>query len=201
MNINGHDMVGQYFDNVRAGIGKIDQESVHSVARLLLEAYDEERMVFIFGNGGSAANASHFCGDMLKGASYGRQKGFRMVCLADNVPAVMAIANDISYDAVFVAQLQYLMRPGDLVIGISGSGNSPNVLKAIEFAKKHGAKTVGLCGFKGGKLNSLAEHSILVPVDDMEVVEDAHLAILHCLKRTIMQELDAREGRSGGPSC
>ena len=75
------------------------------------------------------------------------------------------------------------------------------MLKAIEFAKKHGAKTVGLCGFKGGKLNSLAEHSILVPVDDMEVVEDAHLAILHCLKRTIMQELDAREGRSGGPSC
>ena len=201
MNNKNRANIEQYFEKVRSSIALIESTQVEAAATLLLEAYDSGRSIFIFGNGGSAANASHFCGDMLKGASFGRKKGFRFFCLADNTTAVMAIANDLSYEDIFVAQLQYLIRPGDLVMGISGSGNSPNVLKALQYAKENGGRTIGLCGFDGGKLKAIVDTCIHVPVKDMEVTEDAHMAVLHCLKRTIMQELDVREGKTRGASC
>lgn len=131
------------------------------------------------GNGGSGSNASHFVGDLNKGFSYGREKRFRAICLNDNQAALTAYSNDVSYEDAFVELLRNFLRPGDVVVGISGSGNSPNILKAIAYANEVGAHTVGLCGFNGGKLAGLARTPLLAPVHDMQQVEDVHMILFH----------------------
>jgi D-sedoheptulose 7-phosphate isomerase len=140
------------------------------------------------GNGGSGSTASHVACDLNKGVSYGRQKRFRVISLNDNLPTLTAYANDVSYEDVFVEQLRNFLCPGDLVVGISGSGNSPNVLNAIAFANSLGAHTVGLCGFNGGKLAPMVKTPIIAPVHDMQKAEDVHLILLHA----VMQVLCAR---------
>ena len=166
-------------------------EHIDQFVHLLLDTYHNERTIFVFGNGGSAATASHFCGDLIKGVSYGLKKRFRAVCLSDNLPALMAIANDISYDDIFVEQLKNFLKKEDLVIGISGSGNSANVIKALEYAKDNGAKTIAICGYKGGKIKEIADLAIHANINDMEVSEDIHHLILtHCVKRLITKKLN-----------
>ncbi len=183
--------IKQYLDSVNRTISTISLEQIDAFVQLLLEVYQQGRTVYVFGNGGSSATASHFCGDLIKGVSYGLDKRFRAVCLNDNLPALMAIANDISYDDIFVEQLKNFLNPGDVVIGISGSGNSTNVVKAIEYANQQGAKTVAICGFKGGKMKEVAHLSIHANVNDMEVSEDIHHLILtHCVKRIMTKELN-----------
>jgi D-sedoheptulose 7-phosphate isomerase len=140
-----HDDVTSYLARLKAALDLLDTGAIARLAALLADALDTGRDVFIFGNGGSAANASHITVDLAKGASYGGARRLRWHCLCDNVPVLTAYANDVGYDAVFVEPLRNLLRPGDLVIAMSGSGNSRNVIRAVEYAREVGAsRPVGL---------------------------------------------------------
>ena len=188
LNFDIHD----YFDSVVDTLGSLNKEFVGKFAEMLLETYIRGRTIFVFGNGGSGATASHICGDFLKGVSYGLDKRFKIVCLNDNIPALMAIANDIGYEDIFIEQIRNFLRKGDLVIAISGSGNSANVVKAIDYAKSVSAKTVAFCGFSGGKIKEIADLSIHVDIDNMEIVEDVHLIVGHCVKDIIIKILKSK---------
>ncbi len=182
--------IHNYLSTVNNALGSLDRGIISKFVDVLLEAYGREKTIYIFGNGGSAATASHFCGDLVKGVSYGLEKRFKAVCLNDNTPAIMAIANDISYDDIFVEQLKNFLNKDDVVIGISGSGNSKNIVKALEYAQSAGAKTIAICGYKGGKIKEIADLSIHAEINDMEISEDVHnLVITHCVKRLLTTEL------------
>jgi len=183
--------IDYYFNSVNDALNNLEKKNIFQFTELLLEAYNSDKTIYVFGNGGSAATASHFCGDLVKGVSYGLDKRFRVMCLNDNTPAMMAIANDISYDDIFVEQLKNFLRKDDVVIGISGSGNSINVLKAIEYANATGAKTVAICGYKGGKIKDIASLAVHAEINDMEISEDIHnLVITHCVKRILTNKLN-----------
>jgi len=183
--------ITKYLNSVNDTLSNMSIENIDAFTSLLMEAYNNDKTIYIFGNGGSAATASHFCGDLIKGVSYGLNKRFRAICLNDNMPTLMAIANDISYDDIFVEQLKNFLNKDDLVIGISGSGNSINIVKAMEYANQAGAKTVAICGYKGGKIKDISHLAIHASVNDMEVSEDIHQLILtHCVKRIITKELN-----------
>jgi D-sedoheptulose 7-phosphate isomerase len=165
-------------------IGIINMVNVKEFEGLISEidsAYGKQSNIFICGNGGSAATASHFACDINKGVSFGQEKRFRVICLNDSVPIITAYSNDISYDSVFVEQLKNFMNAGDLLIGISGSGSSENVLRAVRYANENDGKTFGISGYGGGKLRDAAKKSIVINSNDMQKVEDAHLIILHCV--------------------
>jgi D-sedoheptulose 7-phosphate isomerase len=185
-------MIREYLLDYCAGLSKaldgVSPERVEEFVHLLENAYQEERQVFFLGNGGSGSTASHATCDLNKGVSYGRQKRFRVICLNDNLATLTAYANDVSYADAFIEQLKNFLHPGDVVVGISGSGNSPNILKAIDYANHHGAHTVGLCGFDGGKLAGRVRTPILAPVHDMQKAEDVHMILFH----VVMQVLCAR---------
>jgi D-sedoheptulose 7-phosphate isomerase len=187
-----------YFELLSNSLAQVNPHDLEQFEELLFEAYQHNRQIFIFGNGGSAATASHVAGDFVKGASWGLTKKFRFICLNDNMTALMAIANDSSYEDVFVEPLKNFLNSGDLVIGISGSGNSSNVVKALEYAKANSNTTVALSGFKGGKIKELARLSVHVPVMDMEVTEDAHLAIFHTIKQCLIKRLTGTQDQSMG---
>ncbi|MBN1158064.1 MAG: SIS domain-containing protein [Bacteroidales bacterium] len=178
-----------YFSNVAGALEKIDIRSVETLVGLLMEARDRGNTIFLFGNGGSASTASHVTGDFIKGISYQLDKRFRVICLNDNIPGMMAISNDLSYDEVFVEQLRALMQKDDLVIGISGSGNSTNIVKALEYARGAGGRTVAFCGYSGGAASRIAGHRIHIPVNDMEITEDVHIIIFHAVKQMLMKRL------------
>jgi D-sedoheptulose 7-phosphate isomerase len=167
----------------------VSPERVEEFVQLLENAYQEERQIFFVGNGGSGSTASHVTCDLNKSVSYGRQKRFRAICLNDNLPILTAYANDVSYEEAFVEQLKNFLRPGDVVVGISGSGNSPNILKAIDYANRHGAHTVGLCGFHGGKLAGMVRTPILAPVHDMQKAEDVHMILFHVVMQVLCMRL------------
>lgn len=171
--------IDNYFDRLKETIDKIDRREIESFINILSEALDKDRTIFIMGNGGSALTASHFLCDIAKGVSYGKEKKFKIICLNDNSAIIMAYANDVSYEEIFVEQLKNQFKKGDLVIGISGSGNSKNVVKAIEYANKNGGITVGLTGYLGGKLKEIATHSINSNISDMQISEDIHLMVVH----------------------
>jgi D-sedoheptulose 7-phosphate isomerase len=178
-----------YFSRLSETIDKLDIQVIEQLVELLLRARDRENTVFIFGNGGSAATASHITGDFLKGISYELEKRFRVMCLSDNTSGLTAISNDLGYEDIFVEQLKVFLKKDDLVIGISGSGNSVNVVKAMEFAAGKGARTVALCGYKGGKIRELADLVIHVPINDMEITEDIHIIIFHAVKQVLIKKL------------
>lgn len=183
--------VTDYFTQVQQALASVDAEAVSDLIQRLLEVNERDGFVYVCGNGGSAATASHFVNDLSKSTVVPGQKRFRALALTDNVPLITAWANDTSYDNVFSEQLRGLVRANDLVIAISGSGNSPNVLKAIEAAAEVGATTVGWSGFNGGKLAKLVDLSIDIPCDVMEQIEDVHLSLAHnvCTHlRIIMRE-------------
>jgi D-sedoheptulose 7-phosphate isomerase len=178
-----------YFTRVSETLDKLDLNSLEKFVDVILEAREKENTIFIFGNGGSGATASHVAGDFIKGISYQLEKRFRVHCLNDNISGLMAISNDLSYEEIFVEPLKAFLRKGDVVIGISGSGNSANVVKALEYAKNQGAYTVAICGFKGGKIKELADLVVLAPVNDMEVTEDVHIIVFHAIKQILMRTL------------
>jgi D-sedoheptulose 7-phosphate isomerase len=157
-------------------------------ASLLLNARSKKKTIFIMGNGGSASTASHFASDLSKGTIVHGFPRFKVVALTDNIPTMLAWANDESYADVFVEQLKNLMEPGDVVIGISGSGNSMNVIKAIEYANANGGITIGISGYDGGKLLKCAQENIHTPSNYMQRVEDIHLIIEHLLTSLIREE-------------
>jgi D-sedoheptulose 7-phosphate isomerase len=167
----------------------LDLQSVAAMEDAFAQAHQSGNRIFTMGNGGSGASASHAAGDFIKGASYGLDQRFKMICLNDNLPSMMAIANDIGWDDIFVEPLKNYVEPGDVVIGISGSGNSRNVLKAIAHAQSIGAITIGMTGFSGGKLKSMVDISVHSPADDMEVAEDVHMAVFNMVKKGMMSRL------------
>ena len=174
-----------YLSKLKETLDAVSRRELNDLAELLVRARKEGRRVYTLGNGGSAATASHFAADFNKGLSYGFPERFRFICLADNVATLTAYANDVSYEDVFVEQLRNHLEPGDVVIAISGSGRSPNVLKAVAYANEAGAVTVGLTGYDGGPLRTLARHSVHVPVADMQIAEDIHLVVDHLLVRIL----------------
>ena len=184
------DGVAEYLDHLKDVIDKIDQSEIENVMQRLLAAYRRHASVYIFGNGGSASTASHFVNDFNKGVSAGLLRGFRFYCLNDNVATMMAVANDISYDQIFSLQLKNYLNDGDLVIAISGSGNSSNVLEAVAYAHTRGIETIGLVGFSGGRLKEKVDHCVHIPVDDMQKVEDLHLVVNHIMMALFKEHLD-----------
>lgn len=172
---------GGYIEKLTKLLKSLDPKQIESVGKLLHAARAEGRQVFVLGNGGSAALASHVAVDLGKGCSRGREKRFRVLSLTDNVPWMTALSNDISYEDVFSEQLANYAEKGDVVIAISGSGNSKNVLKALETANKIGCETVGISGFQGGKLKPLVKHHVHVPSDHMGLIEDGQLIVCHIL--------------------
>lgn len=177
--------VGPFLDRVCQEIMRIDAAEVRALADAIYDRYERGRMVFLCGNGGSGSNASHFCEDLGKCTlrredfDNDRKRRLRILSLTDNTPYILAWANDEGFDRVFVEQLKNLASPGDLLIAISGSGNSPNVLRAVEWANAHGVGTFGCTGFGGGQLRRMAGQGLHVPLDDMGVVESIHLAVFH----------------------
>jgi D-sedoheptulose 7-phosphate isomerase len=172
---------GDYLARVCREIERLDVRSVVNLADVIERAYDAGRFVFIIGNGGSGANASHLGEDLAKCTlrDFEDQKRLKVLSLTDNTAGIMAWANDEGYDRIFVEQLKNLASPGDVLLAISGSGNSPNILKAVRWAEAHGLETVGLTGFSGGELKALARHNLHVGIDDMGIVESLHLTAFH----------------------
>ena len=170
-------------------LDRLDMSAVEAMVECFTKAHAHGANIFTMGNGGSGASASHAAGDFLKGASYGLDQRFKMICLNDNLPSMMAIANDIGWEDIFVEPLKNFLQPGDVVIGISGSGNSKNVLKAADYAKAKGATVIGMTGFKGGKLREVADISIHSDAMDMEVAEDVHMAVFNMVKKVMMARL------------
>jgi D-sedoheptulose 7-phosphate isomerase len=180
--------INAYFKEEINVIDRLNLDEINDTINAIVAAYDRDADIYIFGNGGSASIASHYVNDFNKGISERIGKKFRMHCLSDNIPTVMAIANDIGYEEVFRFQLKGVLRPGDLVIGISGSGNSPNVLNAVEYAKVVGAKTIGITGYTGGKLKQVSDFHMDANVDDMQIAEDIFMIFDHMMMRVLIEK-------------
>lgn len=186
--------IDDYLKRVSDTIEDIDKKAIHKVIEALLEARDNDGIVYIFGNGGSAATASHCVCDFNKGISSNLNKKFRFVCLSDNTATMTAIANDHGYEEIFRKQLEGRLKKDDLVFAISGSGNSKNVINAVEYAKGQGVKIISLTGYDGGKLLKLSDYPIHAEIDDMQIAEDIHMMVCHLLASTIAKHL-------GHPMC
>jgi D-sedoheptulose 7-phosphate isomerase len=177
--------VRPFLERVGQELMRVDPAEIKALADAMHDCYKRDRFIFLIGNGGSGSNASHFCEDIGKGTlrredfDNDGKKRFRILSLTDNSPYILAWGNDEGFERVFVEQLKNLAGPGDLLIAISGSGNSPNILRAVEWANRHDLKTFGCTGFTGGKLRTLARHNFHVPLDDMGIVESIHLAAFH----------------------
>ncbi|HCT30021.1 MAG TPA: phosphoheptose isomerase [Bacteroidales bacterium] len=186
-----------YFKQVSDVLAKIDASQLESVANAIVECYKRDGMIYVFGNGGSSATASHVAGDYLKAITLGMDKRLKIICLSDNTPGLMAIANDMSYDDIFVEQLKSFIKPGDLAIGISGSGNSENVLRALKLAKERNVETICLVGFSGGKAKSMVDICVHIPVNDMEMTEDLHLLCFHAIKQQLIKTINTTQTGMG----
>jgi len=166
-------------------------DAIEQAIQELLRSYERGKRIFLFGNGGSAALASHFACDLGKGTILGGncKKRFRVLALTDNLPLMTAWANDSGYESVFAEQLRNLVAPGDIALAISGSGNSPNVLRALEVARDAGAFNIGLTGFRGGLMKRLCDLCIIIPSENMQIIEDLHLSVAHAIFSVIRQRL------------
>ncbi|MGL6072861.1 MAG: D-sedoheptulose-7-phosphate isomerase [Fimbriiglobus sp.] len=181
-----HMSAAEYLQRTAAELHRLDPVEVQTLAEMMHEAYLAGKMIFLIGNGGSGSNCSHFCEDVGKctlklpdDLTHDGKKRFRILSLTDNTPYILAWANDEGFERVFVEQLKNLASPGDLLIAISGSGNSKNILNAVEWANRNNLKTYGCTGFTGGKLRPMAQKGLHVPLDDMGIVETLHLAAFH----------------------
>ncbi len=172
---------------------KLDVEQINAALNLLNETRQKKGRIYICGNGGSAATASHFQNDFNKGVSEYIDVPFRFHCLNDNMSTIMAIANDIGYEEIFRFQLRNNLEENDVLIAISGSGNSPNVINAVEYAKEHDCKIIGLTGFSGGKLKEMSDISLHAPVNSMQVTEDIHMIFDHMMMSIFYKYLCGKE--------
>jgi len=171
----------------KAALDSIPLDQVERIITVLQDAIAKDRQIFVFGNGGSAANASHFVTDLGKGASDKVSKRFRCMSLNDNVSWLTALGNDYTYEDVFSRQLMNFANPGDILLVMSVSGNSPNVVKAVEWAAANGLETIALVGAKKGRVGSLAKHAIVIDSAHYGRVEDAHMGICHMLCYAFME--------------
>ena len=171
----------RYVQEIQSTLDRLPWDAIQQVIGVIQQARLNNRQVITMGNGGSAATASHFACDLGKGSLLPGRPRFRVIALTDNMPLFSALANDLGYDKVFEEELASLLQPQDVVIGISGCGNSANVLHAMRLAREVGATTIGMIGFDGGKLKELVDVPILVPNECMEQVEDVHLMLEHVI--------------------
>jgi len=183
----------QYFEELQRVVTGLSHEGIDQIADALFKAYESGRIVYTFGNGGSAALASHFACDLGKGTAYcNGGKRFRVLALTDNIPTLTAWANDSSYEDVFSEQLRNFVHQQDVAFAISGSGKSKNVLNALEVAREAGATTVGISGFEGGQMKSLCDICVVVPSNNMQIIEDMHLAVAHSIFRIVHTRMSRR---------
>lgn len=189
--------IAKYFQDLGALIPQLPLSAIAEIVSVFLEAVEENRTIFIFGNGGSAASASHMMCDMNKGASdIGGNKRPRVMALTDNVSLISAWANDFGYERIFSEQLKTFVKPRDVAFAISTSGDSPNVLLALETAREYGALTVGLAGCQGGQMKDLCDVCAVVSSDNVQVVEDLHHAMLHSIFTAVRESLVASMAKS-----
>lgn len=184
------DHIMSYLEELKATLDTLDLEAVQQTRNLIAQARQEGKQLFLCGNGGSATTASHMANDLGKGASYGRpaSERFRVMALTDNVAWITALANDVGYWSVYAEQLRNLGQPGDVLLAISPSGDSPNVLRAVSVAKKRGMKTIGWCGNRGGKLAGAVDLAVVVDSHHLGRVEDIHLILMHLVCYYFMEE-------------
>jgi D-sedoheptulose 7-phosphate isomerase len=191
-----------YLDRLQSELARLDAGEVQAFSDVIFDCYTRGRFVFLCGNGGSGSNASHFCEDLGKGTLRREdylndsKRRLRVLSLTDNTPYILAWANDEGYERIFCEQLKNLASPEDLLIGISGSGNSPNVLRAVEWANVHGMKTFALTGFDGGQLRKIAHQGLHVPMADMGMVESIHLAAFHWVLDNLHARISGPVGRN-----
>lgn len=187
-----------YIQRFQEEIGRIDTQQMQTWADLIYQAWERGNFVYVFGNGGSGCNASHMAEDLGKSTLFEKDLGdesrrrLKILSLTDNIGWIMAVGNDVGYDQIFLQQLMNYGQPGDVVIAISGSGNSPNVLNAVDWANRHDLITIGLTGYGGGKLKDLAIHSLHVPLDDMGMVESIHLSVFHWVLNDVFARINAQ---------
>ena len=174
-------LIKNYIDGLSICLKELSHRDIVEVADIIFKAYEKSKQIFVLGNGGSASTASHFVRDLRMGTVVSGKKRLRTTSLTDNVAMITSLANDIGYNSVFKEQLVDQLEEGDVVIGISASGNSPNVLSAMEYARENGAITIALTGFDGGKLKELADKAIIVSSCDYGQVEDVHLSLDHII--------------------
>jgi D-sedoheptulose 7-phosphate isomerase len=192
-----------YIERLREELTRVDPQEMRQMADWLHDAWANDKFVYIFGNGGSGTSATHMCEDLGKSSlrecdlQDESRKRLKVMSLTDNLGWILALGNDCGYDQIFVQQLMNYGRQGDLVIAISGSGNSPNVLKAVDWANRHGLRTFGMTGFGGGKLKQMQQAGLHVPLDDMGMVESIHLALFHWVLNDLFARINA-EGRYAG---
>jgi len=182
-------IVQSYIDGLSGCLREFVEQDVAEVADIILDAYKRGKQIFIMGNGGSATTASHFARDLVIGAAAKGKPRLQAYSLTDNVAVITALANDVDYTSIFEQQLAGRLNEGDVVIGISASGNSPNVLKAIEFAQSQGATTIGFIGFGGGRLKELAHKCVVLSSKDYGQVEDAHLCLAHIISYLVKEKI------------
>ena len=187
------EIIQRYLSEVSATLAKLPVEGIARVVEILEETRIKGRRVYTFGNGGSAATASHFASDLAKGAISKGKPRIKAFALTDNVPLLSAWANDTAYENIFAEQLENFIEVGDIAIGISGSGKSQNVLKGVKVAKAKGATTIGFIGFDGGELKDLVDIAIVVPNHNMEQVEDIHLLLEHVITTCLRMSGDSLE--------
>ena len=190
--------VEDYLEELKETLNRLPFSKIRKIKDILLSAYQKNKRVFIMGNGGSAATASHFGCDLAKGTTMGKgdlTPRFRVTTLTDNIPLLTAWSNDAYYSSVFLEQLRNILEPGDVVIAISASGNSENVVKATEYANANLAITVGLTGFEGGKLKKIAQECLIVPSQSMERIEDVHLILEHLICSWLRNEIQPKNKR------
>jgi D-sedoheptulose 7-phosphate isomerase len=178
----------KYLQNLLGLLSQTDYNDLDNAINLIYQAWQDGKQVITFGNGGSALTALHFITDWNKSIFLSHKKPFRGRSLIDNVGLITAYGNDIAYEDIFVQQLMNCMNPGDLVIAISGSGNSPNIIKAVNFANANNAVTLGLCGYGGGNLRLIAQHVVWANVNDMQLSEDFHAIFGHIVMKTLCNE-------------
>jgi D-sedoheptulose 7-phosphate isomerase len=185
-----------YFSGLERVLESVDLSVIDGISSKLLEAYGAGKTTFLLGNGGSAALASHFACDLGKGTIHEGAPRFRALALTDSVPMLTAWANDSSYEDVFAEQLKNFVGKDDVVFAISGSGNSPNVLKALKVGREHGAFNIGITGFQGGKMKPSCDLCLVIPSDNMQYIEDVHLAVTHAVFAAVREKIMSSRGAS-----
>ncbi len=188
--------IRDYYEREKQVFDALDPNEFNAALNALLRHYDNEDTIYVIGNGGSSATANHMVCDFNKGVSLSLSKPFHVVSLTDNIPSVMAYGNDVGFEDVFYLPLKQWLKPSDMVIAISGSGNSHNVIKAVTYAKKIGAEILGLEGYDGGKLKAIADINIHAKVNDMQIAEDVHMTFVHVAMQLLWKTLMAREGKA-----
>jgi D-sedoheptulose 7-phosphate isomerase len=187
--------IEEYYKKEADVLNKLDKKALNETMNCLYRHYLHGDDIYVFGNGGSAATASHMVCDFDKGICSEVENRFRFICLNDNMPILTAISNDVGYEDIFFYQLENKIRKTDAVLAISGSGNSKNVIKAVEYAKKVGADVIGMTGYDGGKLDQLSDYHLHCPIDDMQITEDIHMSFDHMMMHIFWEYVMAENGK------